>query len=717
MLASHFASQIKSGSMALAVSSVIAVVGGSMLTQDLCAQEPDSIVSDSVGVFSRVFLMEELRVSTGQKVRAVGGVGVLEISVDSIGGLPVPTLEQALRKSPLVRVRKNSRGEAQPNLRGGRDRQVAILMDGIPLTLGWDHRTDLSIIPLTSAESVSINRGLSSVLQGPNVLAGAIEIDVSGGASGERLPKPVTLDLGMDHVGSKVIGSSGERLLDFGNGELFVKMGAGIRMRPGSSVPDFEGHPRFRAEMLYDGNLRLNSDSKHFDGFLSAKYTSQGGRWASVVASGSDLSRGVSPEIHEQDPRLWRYPSQRRGILIISSGSTRRKTRWGSGEVRMSMGLDRGTFQISQYGTARYKQEIGRENGRDQTITLRATGKHSVGAKTEYSTALTYGDISHSESVLKGTTGYLVGRQSISQVNNYRQRIWSFGNELERTFDSFLGWDASDVTLASIGMTFEGADTPKSGNKPAVKRLEDWGGRVGISTYLPSASLRLHGGVSRRARFPSLREFYSDALGRFLANPELKAETLTGSEFGFTWSRPSLSLQTVGFYQILHDAIVRINVDTFAGKKRKRVNKDKIKSTGIEMVSIGSVGRFDYTGDLTVQSVWQYGGVGKTRPEYEPSVFGRMGVSSELFRQFILEGEYRYKGTQFCIDPELGMQELPSTNELGLKLKKLFQLRDSGSLGNLDSSIAVSNLGNVLIFDQCGLPQSGRTVELQVRLF
>ncbi|SVD34612.1 uncharacterized protein METZ01_LOCUS387466, partial [marine metagenome] len=182
MLASHFASQIKSGSLALAVSSVIAVVGGSMLTQDLFAQEPDSIVSDSVGVFSRVFLMEELRVSTGQKVRAVGGVGVLEISVDSIGGLPVPTLEQALRKSPLVRVRKNSRGEAQPNLRGGRDRQVAILMDGIPLTLGWDHRTDLSIIPLTSAESVSINRGLSSVLQGPNVLAGAIEIDVSGGA-------------------------------------------------------------------------------------------------------------------------------------------------------------------------------------------------------------------------------------------------------------------------------------------------------------------------------------------------------------------------------------------------------------------------------------------------------------------------------------------------------------------------------------------------------
>ena len=162
---------------------------------------------------------------------------------------------------------------------------------------------------------------------------------------------------------------------------------------------------------------------------------------------------------------------------------------------------------------------------------------------------------------------------------------------------------------------------------------------------------------------------------------------------------------------------MRVNVDTFAGKKRKRVNKDKIKSSGIEVVAVGEVGRFDYTTDLTMQSVWQYGEGGVTRPEYEPNVFGRLGLSTALFRQLVIETEYRYKGEQFCLDPNLGMQRLKPTNDLGLKLKRLFVIKDGGKLSNLDSSIAISNIGNMLIFDQCGLPQPGRTVELQVRLF
>ena len=40
------------------------------------------------------------------------------------------------------------------------------------------------------------------------------------------------------------------------------------------------------------------------------------------------------------------------------------------------------------------------------------------------------------------------------------------------------------------------------------------------------------GGLSRRGRFPSLRELYSGALGRFEPNPDLRSETLLGAEAG-----------------------------------------------------------------------------------------------------------------------------------------------------------------------------------------
>ena len=45
---------------------------------------------------------------------------------------------------------------------------------------------------------------------------------------------------------------------------------------------------------------------------------------------------------------------------------------------------------------------------------------------------------------------------------------------------------------------------------------------------------RLHVGMSRKVRFPSLRELYSGALGRFVPNPNLKPEVLGALEAGLT---------------------------------------------------------------------------------------------------------------------------------------------------------------------------------------
>ena len=92
------------------------------------------------------------------------------MDLDSLGGIPAPSMDQVLRAMPLIQIRMNSRGEMQPTIRGAEDRHIAILMDGVPLTLGWDHRTDMSIIPLTAARKITLVRGLSSVLYGPNTL-------------------------------------------------------------------------------------------------------------------------------------------------------------------------------------------------------------------------------------------------------------------------------------------------------------------------------------------------------------------------------------------------------------------------------------------------------------------------------------------------------------------------------------------------------------------
>jgi iron complex outermembrane receptor protein len=513
----------------------------------------------------------------------------------------------------------------------------------------------------------------------------------------------------VDDNGGVIVGGTVAHSFESRGGEWLVQGGAGLRDRPGVSIPSNDpvipGDP---ALLSADGDLRLNSDVQHRDAFVSARYQGEAGGWMSLTSSGFDVERGVPPEIHEADPRLWRYPDQTRVITAISGGTGRKETRWGMGDFEASLGLDFGSFRIEQFDAPTYETVIEEEEGDDQTVTLRVLGGHSIGERGDLRTALTYGDISHTE------------RVSGSGERDFRQRLWSLGSEMEWRFDDLPGWDGLGATHLNVGLSLDGADTPESGGNPPLGRIGDWGGRLGVSSLTGGGSLLVHGGVSRRARFPSLRELYSDALGRFLPNPDLEPEVLTGIELGMTWDPQGADIQVVAFRQMLTDGIVRIGVDTPEGPKRQRVNQDGIRSTGLEMVASGSWRAVQYTGDLTLQQAWQIDdatGV-KTRPEYEPGVVGGIDVGTTVPGDLVLSGGYRYVGTQFCLNAgSAAMDKLKETHRFDLQLRRLFAFAGRSTLGNVDALVSVTNLANDAIFDQCGLPQPGRTFRIQLRLF
>ena len=672
------------------------------------AQARDSLRSDTLANYPTNFRLDEIQVVAGRRLTATGGVGVVEMRLDSLGSEPIPTLEQALREMPLVRVRKNSRGEAQPSLRGATDRHIAVLVDGVPLTLGWDHRTDLSIVPLTAARSIHLLRGLSSVLYGPNVLAGVVSIDVARGVERLESPPPATFSTALDDSGGLVLGGTIARSFESGGAQWLVQGGGGFRDRPGVSIPnddsEISGDP---ALLSADGDLRLNSDVQHKDAFVSVRYQGNGGGWMSLTSSGFDVERGVPPEIHEADPRLWRYPDQKRVITAFSGGTGAKETGWGMGGLEASLGLDFGSFQIQQFDAPTYESVIEEEEGEDRTATLRVLGEHSIGDRGDLRSALTYGDISHTE------------RLASSGERDFRQRLWSVGTEVEWRFDDLPGWESLGATHLNVGLSIDGADTPESGGNARLGRMGDWGGRLGLSSLTGGGSLLLHGGISRRARFPSLRELYSDALGRFLPNPDLVPEVLTGLELGLTWDLRGVDIQVVGFRQVLSDGIVRVRVVTPEGPRRQRVNRDEIRSTGLEMVVSGGWRAVQYSGDLTLQQAWQEDGSGdRTRPEYEPGVIGGFALATHLPAEFRVSGGYRFVGRQSCLNADsTSMDRLKRTHRFDLQLRRLFAFEGRSALANLDALVSVTNLAGNAIFDQCGLPQPGRTLRIQLRLF
>ncbi len=639
-----------------------------------------------------VYRVEGISAQATRPIMTTGGASAIEVKLDSMRMLlpTAPTLGQVLRELPMLYTRTNSRGELEITARGSESRQVAVLLDGVPLTLAWDARMDASVIPATAPQQITFVRGLSSILYGPNTLGGIIEVDV---AQGVDLPaESIELTAGADHVGG--YGTTATLTSPFrfdGGGTFVVRAGAGWRSSPGMPLAADVSEP-----VPTDDDLRLNTDFEQFDGFLAMRYNAPGGAWLSFSGTGSDGERGIAAELGVAEPRLWRYPTNRRVIGVLSGGTGFRETPFGGlGDIEASIGIDVGKTEIDSYTSRAYDAIDGTEIGNARTLTLRLLGDHSLGEHAELRSAFTFVTVNHEE-IIDG------------EAADYRQRLWSAGLET-------VVRPGGRVRL-SVGAVVDGSDTPEAGGREEQPGLSAWGGRIGVTAPLGRGNTVAHAGLSRRARFPALRELYSGALGRFEPNPDLEPERMTAAEAGITTRVGNGELQVVGFHHRMDDAVVRaVTVD---GQFR-RENRNRLESTGLEVALSGMIGPVGLAGDMTWQTVdltdTEAGTVNE--PENMPSVYGGITARVPLPAELAASLAARYTGEQFCIDPDSGAdRELEGAALVDLNLGRSWRVRSAGTFSQLETGIAVDNIFDRALYDSCGLPQQGRLLRVQVRL-
>jgi iron complex outermembrane receptor protein len=656
------------------------------------AQQRDTLRADSA-----VFRLTGIAVHAVQPVTSVGGTSAIVVRLDSLSPGFAPRMEQVLRDLPMINVRTNSRGEAELTLRGSESRQVAVLLDGVPLTLQWDARTDVSVVPATAVQELTFTRGLSSMLFGPNVLGGVVEVSVGHGRS-RVTAASATIGGGFDQYGG--YGSVGTLTVPFEreSGSWLVRAGLGFRDTPGSPLAAGIEEP----VPASDPGLRRNTDMKTRDGFFSARWDAHGGAWFSLSGSGFDAERGVAAELTGA-PRLWRYPNVSRYVTVASAGTGFHDSPFGGrGDLEFSVGVDGGRTEIDSYATPAYDEVIAFENGDDRTVTLRLLGDQTIGSRADLRGAFTLADIFHRE-ILPG------------EEHEYQQRLLSFGGETIMRVHETAG---RRVTVSAGGAVDIGT-TPKTGDKPSLDGITDWGARAGVTASLASGTVMLHGGVSRRGRFPALRELYSGALNRFQPNPDLTPEHLTAVEGGITTRLASTSVQAVVFHNRLNDAIVR--VPTGDGRLQ-RVNRDELRSTGLELLASRAFGRVSVAADLTLQTVdlIDPSTSRASKPENQPATFGSVTAGFPLALGMGVKTEVQYTGSQYCIDLDSGQDtRLDAGTHINADLARVWNLRPSGSswFSRLETRVAVDNIADTAIFDQCGLPQPGRLVRFEVRVF
>ncbi len=641
--------------------------------------------------------LPEIVVRSVKPITTVGGASALRLELDSLAIPPAPSLELVLRELPLLHVRRNSRGEGEISARGSESRQVAILVDGIPITLAWDARADVSIIPAGAPERIEFTRGLSSMLYGPNVLGGIVEITV-----GHSLRQPTRTSLlvasGIDRHGS--FASSGAISAPFASsgGRWLVRAGMGFSDSPGQPLASGIVEPT-----TPDDDLRLNTDSRAASGFGSIRFQAHGGAWFSATASSFAARRGIAAELGVDQARFWRYPHVNRSIGIVSAGTGHRKAFFGGvGDIEASVGVDVGRTDIDSYTSRAYTELAAFEDGKDLALTTRILADHTLGARGDLRAAFTFSEIRHDEYLPAGSA-------------RYRQRLMSSGFETTwRLIENGAGINSFRV---SVGGAYDIGKTPESGGREALGTVNEWGGRVGFTMGLGSGETQVHGGISRRGRFPALRELYSGALNRFAPNPDLTPENLVALEAGVTRRIGRGEVQAVAFRHQVNDAVVRI---TLPDRRFMRVNRNRLLSRGVELLATGPLGPVTVSADLTAQSVDLTDPVAAVtnRPENLPELFGSVRARATLAWGLVGGGDVVYTGTQSCIHPGTGLDtNLAGGAIVNAELSRTFGLRSTGLLTNLQARVAVDNIGNRALYDQCGLPQPGRLLRLELRVF
>ncbi len=571
---------------------------------------------------------------------------------------------------PSLKLQTNSRGESQFFLRGYGVRQLALFFDNVPLSIPWDNRIDLSLIPTESINSVTVYGGVPSVLFGANTLGGVISVK-SFVPIKNKNESNFTIQLGS---------SSSQEY----SGSYSRKINALSYLASFSyDKSDNYNLPNSIKDAYTGSNVRLNSDHKKFTGFVKLDYNLDENSKISLSTSYIDAEKGVPPETNVHKPRFWRYPLWQK-LTFILNGNHNLSSKIG--QLKYALSLTKFNMKIDQYADRFYRKIEDNEEDNDLTFYGRAVYSYFIGSSSMLSLAASGLNSTHGERFL-----------SSGEIENiYAQNILSVGSEYEFHKEKYS---------ILVGAGLDNQSTPKTGNKPKqeseitvnFKTKFDYYFADNISTQLV---------LGKKTRFPTLRELYSGALGRFIPNPNLKSEAAYNIESNWKYIVNKNKFNLSFFYSLLNNGIQRI---TLPGKQFKRINKNQIRTWGIEFSS-----KINFTKKINIDFNFSYlNSFAKNKEsefqdtlEYKPQIISGFLLNYIVANNLNLDMELNYIGKEFGLrEGSKFYQKLPDYFLLNLRISYNYKISKNV---NVETFFRVNNLLDKLYFTQWSLPEPGR---------
>lgn len=587
------------------------------------------------------------------------------------------SLADVLRGVAGVTVRANSRGETVARIRGAEERQTQVFLDGAPLAVPWDGRVDLGLLPAGLIGDVRITKGAAPIEYGTNTVAGVVDFQTRQSAQGS-----------FAHAEAGSLGSGSASVV------LAERIGAvEATLAAGGITRDAEPLAGPLPFSQASRSRRTNSDLDAAS-FFAALGTEQGDLRLRASVLHLAAERGIAPESDrpaEAGTRFWRYPD----IALTQATLNLGLTLGDHAEFRATAWHQDFSQRIAQYRSVSYAALRRTQDDDDSTTGGRITLAHRLGPL-DLRWAASAQSSTHRQVETDFPSGIAGARL------RYRQNLYSAGVEADAQLAQGI--------RATLGAAYDAVDNPLTGDKPRQPSLGAGAFSSALQFDLGSgAALTFSGG--RRTRFPTARELFGEALGRFAINPDLRPEQ--------AWlADAELRLTRTGFALTLNPFLIRsentLAQRVLADGRRQRFNLSGATSFGIdarlahdltetlrlELSGTALSARAD-AGSAPIRRLPQ-------RPSYEALAVLDWNVSG----RFDLRAELRAIGKAIDLDAAGQRVELPAAAEIALRAA--IPIARMGAR-DLVLTFAVDNLTDAQIFPQAGLPSPGRLWRIGLR--
>ena len=648
----------------------IAIAMGLLAAPKILAEKEDSL---------KVYRLGELTVTGYEKIQEINSV-LSEVTYKDLRKTDVSSVADLKLYLPSADIRTNSRGEALVFIRGCGERQLGLYLDGVPMNIPWDNRLDLNLVPTDIIGKITIDKNSNSVLFGANIMGGVVNIN--------------TIERATDGTGGKINlnynEAGGYGLSGLANGKYgdfnFIA-NASYMKTPGyllsGDAPDSLGNQNLNS------SLRTNTQQERLNLYLRGEYAVTSTTKMGLSVNYTDATKGVAPEteLAPADARFWKYSDWKRTLITLNG----EQKILDNSNLRLTAWADNFNQTIDSYTGIDYSTISSVQKDEDFTFGARLAYEHEILDKQFVTFAFNALSSAHDETIDKDAT------------SEFSQQTISTGLE----YKGFFG----DLYVFAGG-AYDYNKTPKTGIFKDNENLtyDDYAAFVGAK-YSITENLSAFTNLSRRSRFPTMREAYSGALGKFTVNPDLKPETGVLADLGLSYGNSDLYVNVAGFYNYYDNMIVKIKDPNDAKKKKSmRVNLADATIFGLDLtVKYTPISNLDLTANmLMMQSNGNDNDSTKTSHfEYKPKFSGSFIASYKLPYMISCQAEAEFTGTQYGINSNFsdGYEKLDATTALNLRLAKGIVI---SSLYN-EIYVRINNITDEYILTQVGLPSAGRT--------